>query len=217
MPIFEFVGVSNLGFMKHLVSGQTLADAKLNGVELYKRKFHEYPEKVKMKLANPAKKNTVKIKPQKRIHKNTCKCIGCFDYHKNKRRKNPGAKWHSRQALDYERSAKKYLEKSKTEPSEKERKIAFNTHRVQEHIAQTHRYSAKKSREFGINPRGITKIYDKTLRIEAQKGNGSHYKGEKFYHDFKGKSEASIFGLPDGSLLIKSKKGKRLWGNIKQK
>lgn len=69
------------------------------------------------------------------------------------------------------------------------------------------------------NPRKnkMTKIYDKTLRIEAVKGKESMYPGEKFFHDFKDGSAAAIYGLPDGSLLIKSKKGKRLWSNIKQK
>ena len=53
-------------------------------------------------------------------------------------------------------------------------------------------------------------IYDKLLGIEARKGHGK-FKGENFRHDFKHDTDAVVMGNPDGSLTIRSKKGKRLW------
>lgn len=61
-------------------------------------------------------------------------------------------------------------------------------------------------------PAPAVEIYDTILAIEAQKGNGSLWPKEKFRHDFEKKSNAKVYGLPDGSLLIKSRK--RLWKNF---
>lgn len=59
-------------------------------------------------------------------------------------------------------------------------------------------------------PRGAVRIYDNILSIEAEKGNDSLWPGELFRHDFKAKKgKAAIYGLPDGSILIKG--NKRLW------
>jgi hypothetical protein len=59
-------------------------------------------------------------------------------------------------------------------------------------------------------PDGAVKIYDNILAIEAEKGYDSMWPNEKFRHDFKqDKGKAFVFGLPDGSLLIKG--NKRLW------
>ncbi len=55
-----------------------------------------------------------------------------------------------------------------------------------------------------------TLIYDKLLGIEARKSHGK-FKGENFRHDFKHDTDAVVMGNPDGSLTIRSKKGKRLW------
>ena len=55
-----------------------------------------------------------------------------------------------------------------------------------------------------------TLIYDKLLGIEARKGHGK-FSGQNFKHDFKSKTDAMVLGNPDGSLTIRSKKGKRLW------
>lgn len=63
-------------------------------------------------------------------------------------------------------------------------------------------------------PKGVRKIYDKVLAIEAKKGPDSLFPNESFRHDFKEKTSAEILGLPDGSLLIRSKEGKRLWKNF---
>lgn len=62
-------------------------------------------------------------------------------------------------------------------------------------------------------PRGKV-IYDKILSIEAEKGSRSNFPHEQFRHDFKGSSEAKVIGLEDGSLLVKSTKGKRLWKEL---
>lgn len=51
-------------------------------------------------------------------------------------------------------------------------------------------------------------IYDRILSITAKKGPKSNWPNEEFIHKF-GKSKSKIYGLPDGSLLIKGPK--RLW------
>lgn len=61
------------------------------------------------------------------------------------------------------------------------------------------------------NPPGH-KIYDNILAIEARKGKNSLWPQESFRHDFKG--GATVEGMQDGSLRIKSKSGKRLWKNF---
>ena len=69
----------------------------------------------------------------------------------------------------------------------------------------------KKRRELKKNPPGH-KIYDNILAIEARKGKDSNFPSENFRHDFKG--GATVEGMPDGSLRIRSKHGKRLWKNF---
>lgn len=60
------------------------------------------------------------------------------------------------------------------------------------------------------NPTNGTKIYGRCLRIEAIKtvphtyGGKPSRAGQKYFHDFTTKN-AMIYGLPDGSLLIKAK------------
>lgn len=75
--------------------------------------------------------------------------------------------------------------------------------------------ASKKLGKYMKNPpRGAVEIYDDILAIEAQKGKSSLWPNENFRHDFKArKGKASIFGLPDGSLLVKGKK--RLWKKFK--
>jgi hypothetical protein len=50
--------------------------------------------------------------------------------------------------------------------------------------------------------KGTILIYDKVTRIEATKGRSSLYPGQRFYHKFK-RPYPKMYGLPDGSLLIK--------------
>ena len=59
---------------------------------------------------------------------------------------------------------------------------------------------------------GAVELYENICAIEARKGEGSLFPNESFRHDF-GKG-ARVFGLKDGSILIKSDKGKRLWNNF---
>jgi hypothetical protein len=60
----------------------------------------------------------------------------------------------------------------------------------------------------------MVRIYDNIIAIEARKGNDSLWTGENFRHEFKtSKGKASVYGLRDGSILIKGKK--RLWKNFK--
>jgi len=60
-------------------------------------------------------------------------------------------------------------------------------------------------------PPGAIEIYGKIIAIEAQKGLNSTFPKENFRHEFKPGSK--IFGLPDGSILIKGKK--KLWKKFK--
>lgn len=70
---------------------------------------------------------------------------------------------------------------------------------------------AKRFVKIKKNPSaGAEKIYDHILAIEAKKGKKSLWPKEKFRHDFSSK-DAEILGLSDGSILVKSKSGKRLW------
>lgn len=59
-----------------------------------------------------------------------------------------------------------------------------------------------------IIPKDAIKIYDNIEAIEAVKGQDSLWPFEAFRHDFKPGSE--VYGLPDGSILIINKSGKKL-------
>jgi hypothetical protein len=48
-------------------------------------------------------------------------------------------------------------------------------------------------------------IYDQITRVEGTKGNDSQFPGQRFFHNFK-RPYPVMVGLPDGSLLIRSKK-----------
>jgi len=67
----------------------------------------------------------------------------------------------------------------------------------------------KKLKSLKPNPQPVI-IYDKLLGIEARKSHGK-FAGENFKHDFSQKTNAQVLGLPNGSLLVRSTKGKRLW------
>jgi hypothetical protein len=66
------------------------------------------------------------------------------------------------------------------------------------------RPARRRTRGGKTNPRGVL-IYEKITRVEGTKGKNSRYPGERFFHNFK-KPYPKMFGLPDGSLLITSKK-----------
>src|SRR5215831_2821175 len=55
------------------------------------------------------------------------------------------------------------------------------------------------------NPGKAVLIYKDITRIEGTKGRDSAFPGQKFFHNFK-RPYPSMFGLPDGSLLIRGKK-----------
>jgi hypothetical protein len=76
------------------------------------------------------------------------------------------------------------------------------------------RYYLLKPKRIRSNPKRVTRskrsnphvvIYKDITRIEGTKGNDSEYAGQKFFHNFK-KPYPVMIGLPDGSLLIKSKR-----------
>jgi hypothetical protein len=57
------------------------------------------------------------------------------------------------------------------------------------------------------NP-SLTKIYDRAIELRGYKANGEH--AGKYKHPFE--TSASIYGAQDGSVIIKSNTGERLWG-----
>jgi hypothetical protein len=80
---------------------------------------------------------------------------------------------------------------------------------LKEHAAKMRKLSKRPGT---LNPpmRGAVKIYGRCLRIEAVKMVSHLYGGkktpatQKYFHDFTTKN-AMIYGLPDGSLLIKAR------------
>jgi hypothetical protein len=62
--------------------------------------------------------------------------------------------------------------------------------------------------DYDKNPPTATEIYKDIIEIRAVKPNGQRY-----VHKFKPGS--NIYGLPNGNILIQSRKGKRLWKNFK--
>lgn len=63
----------------------------------------------------------------------------------------------------------------------------------------------------GIPPGKAKPLPMKNVEIRYQRAYGE-YTGEWFRHTFKDSVE--IIGLPDGSILIRSKSGKKLWGTV---
>jgi hypothetical protein len=73
-------------------------------------------------------------------------------------------------------------------------------------------YSQKKKKN--SSEKKVVLIYDQIDAIEATKGNNSLWPQGAFKHKFSKKSKAVVLGLPNGSILIKSLNGKRLWGTF---
>lgn len=73
----------------------------------------------------------------------------------------------------------------------------------------------KKNPKRRRNPGGKPVIYHRLLRIEARKGPGHRCDAgckkanHSYFHDFN--AGAVVYGNPDGSVLVKSNQGKRLW------
>ncbi len=70
------------------------------------------------------------------------------------------------------------------------------------------------------NRRNMTRIYGEITQIKARKGKKSLWPGEAFQHDFEegaevlGIGETGQYKLKKGDLVIRSRKGKRLWKNF---
>jgi hypothetical protein len=77
-------------------------------------------------------------------------------------------------------------------------------------IRSTGREINWKKQKVNPPPRHAHKIYDNIIAIEARKSDKSLWPGKRFRHDFElSEGKASIYGLPDGSLLITGDKD--LW------
>lgn len=67
----------------------------------------------------------------------------------------------------------------------------------------------------------MTRIYDNVQQIKARKGKKSLWPNELFQHDFEEGAEilgigtSGQYALKKGDLVIRSKKGKRLWKKFK--
>lgn len=118
--------------------------------------------------------------------------------------KNPGYSWHEEQEMFYDSLIKK-------------KDLSSDAKTYFEGKRDAHRHSKEISKALKMNPIAIYNdpepylIYDLCLEIRAKKSYHENYKGERFSHKFSKDTHAQIFGLSDGSLLIKSKKGKKLW------
>lgn len=76
--------------------------------------------------------------------------------------------------------------------------------------------TVKKRKAALKNPPEAVLIYSDVLRVEAKKGQnhrcdkGCVLTGHRYFHPFT--AGAALYGLPNGDVLIRSTKGKRLWG-----
>jgi hypothetical protein len=94
------------------------------------------------------------------------------------------------------------------------RAVAHASLREGTHPGVRHAYSVTLARSkgkpvFGNNP-PATEVYRNVIEIRAEKKNG-----ERFVHKFGRGS--TIYGLPNGNILITSRSGKNLWKNFNMK
>ncbi len=73
-----------------------------------------------------------------------------------------------------------------------------------------HRRTVRRNPIAVYNPPAGRLIYGRVLSVEAQKTNGT-YRGKRFRHSFAGDSRVAAYAMPDGSVLLRSAAGKRLW------
>jgi len=139
-------------------------------------------------------------------------CMNRVDSLLGKRfKRNPGASYHAAEAEQAEAQERRAARGGKVTQA------AF-----QRGKASAHRQSEMKARELKENPiavfgnpgsrvqakiEGI--IYSRCIEIRAEK---THHKPGLYRHPFNKKSRAVIFGLDNGSILIQSMNGTRLWG-----
>jgi len=100
-----------------------------------------------------------------------------------------------------------YSLKAGTYPGVKHAYGATMRRRPSAKAPMTDRELAHFRHTLGENPPAV-EIYRNIIEIRAEKSDGKRY-----VHKF-GKG-SQILGLPDGTILIRSRKGKRLWKNFK--
>jgi hypothetical protein len=65
-----------------------------------------------------------------------------------------------------------------------------------------------------VRPEKPFLLYDHIAQVRGEKENG-RYAG-RYYHNFSKKHKVHAYGLPDGSVILKSSDGKSLWKKSKQ-
>ena len=75
--------------------------------------------------------------------------------------------------------------------------------------------STRRVRRLEANPPDGVELYGQVLAIEARKGSRSLWPRENFRHDFSARHKAKVYGLEDGSILIRGPKP--LWKNFSYK
>ncbi len=77
-------------------------------------------------------------------------------------------------------------------------------------VRRVGKFAARRNPIAVYNPPPGRLIYGRVLGVEAQKTNGT-YRGKRFRHSFERDSRVAAYAMPDGSVLLKSAAGKRLW------
>ena len=139
-------------------------------------------------------------------------CMSHVDQLQGKKfKRNPGAAYHEAEAVSEEVTERRAAKKGKVTQA------AF--HRGK---AAAHRQSEAKARELKMNPIAVFGnpgqrvsakvegvVYNRCIEIRAEK---TSHKPGLYRHPFAKKSRVCILALDNGSLLIHSMAGERLWG-----